>query len=276
MSQIEDKVAGHYSHGALGEAIRAGLAALATTSKAEPIDLLAAVDEFHMGGRQATKTLAEALDIDPGHHVLDIGCGLGGTARFLASTYGCKVTGIDLTAEYVTVGNELNDEVGLAPQIDLTVANATDLPFANARFDRASLLHVGMNIADKEKLFQEAARVIKAGGYLGVYDVMRTNDLPITFPVAWAENETTSFVEPVDIYRAKLEAAGFRIVDIANRSDVALYFFEAIKKRLAEGGPPPLGLHIVMGSDARLKVSNMHVNVETGTISPVQILAQRL
>lgn len=276
MSQIEDEVAGHYSHGALGEAIRAGLSAMRTTSMAEPVELLAAVDEFHMGGRRATKTLAEALDINPGHHVLDIGCGLGGTARFLASTYGCKVTGIDLTAEYVAVGNELNDEVGLAGQINLSEANATDLPFADAGFDRASLLHVGMNIADKAKLFQEAARVIKPGGYLGVYDVMRTNDLPITFPVAWAENETTSFVEPVDIYRATLEAAGFRIIDIADRNDIALLFFEAIKKRLAEGGPPPLGLHIVMGSDAKLKVGNMHVNVETGTISPVQIIAQRL
>lgn len=276
MSQIEDKVAGHYSHGALGEAIRAGLDALKTTSEAEPVELLAAVDEFHMGGRRATKTLAEALDINPDHHVLDIGCGLGGTARFLASTYGCKVTGIDLTPEYVAVGNDLNDELGLAGQINLSEANATDLPFADANFDRASLLHVGMNIADKAKLFQEAARVIKSGGYLGVYDVMRTNDLPITFPVAWAENETTSFVEPADAYRITLEAAGFTIVDIADRSDVALYFFEAIKKRLAEGGPPPLGLHIVMGSDAKLKVGNMHVNVERGIVSPVQIIAQRL
>lgn len=275
MSQIEDKVAQHYAHGALSETVHAGLDQLMDDATKSPIDLLAAVDEFHMGGRLATKALADALRLGSASNVLDIGCGLGGTARYLATTFGCRVTGIDLTPEYVSVGQELNKKVDLEAQINLSVASATDMSFADAEFDRACMLHVGMNIDDKQKLMQQAARVVRPGGYFGIYDVMRTGDQPIIFPVAWSDDENTSFVSTVGAYTEALESEGFEIVSVADKRDVAIGFFEAIMARLAEGGPPPLGLHIVMGQDAKIKVKNMYTNVQNGTVSPVQIIAKR-
>jgi len=276
MSLINEEIVGHYSHGSLNEVIQDGLQTMQNGSDSDPIDLLAGVDEFHMGGRSATKALAEKLQIRSDHRILDVGCGLGGAARYLASTFGCKVSGIDITAEYVAVGNQLNQSLGLDGQINLSVASATDMPFGDAEFDRASMLHVGMNVADKPALMAEIGRVTKPGGYFAVFDVMRVGGGVIEYPVAWAANESTSFVRSVDDYRGALEGASFEVIDITEKRDVALNFFEAIKARLAQGGPPPLGLHIVMGHDAKTKLVNMHENVQKGAIAPVQVLARKI
>jgi MPBQ/MSBQ methyltransferase len=275
MLAIEDKVARHYTHGSLNDVIHAGLEKMHTGSESKLIDLLAGVDEFHMGGRPETRALAERLDLKSGHRVLDVGCGLGGTARYLASTFSCQVSGVDLTTEYVEVGNQLNKALGMGGDIDLSVASATDMPFSDNRFDRASMLHVGMNIADKAALMAEVGRVLKPGGLFAIFDVMRIGETLIEYPVAWAADESTSFVGSVDDYTKVLDAAGFDIMDVVEKRDMALNFFAVIKERMANGSPPPLGLHIVMGSDTKAKVANMHANVENGAIAPVQILARR-
>lgn len=274
MPKVEDLVARHYTHGTLGTIVRAGLDTLKTSPDSNAIDLLAAVDEFHMGGRPATKTLANALHLKMDHQVLDIGCGLGGTARYLATTYECNVTGIDLTQEYIDVGNELNQSLDIDDKITLLSASATEMPLDPEHFDRACMLHVGMNIADKETLMQQAARVLKPAGYFGIYDVMRTGDAPIEYPVAWAEDANTSFVASPDEYSKALENAGFEIIDVVDKREIALQFFEAIMAKLAQGGPPPLGLHIVMGDNAKIKLQNMYANVKNGIVSPVQIIAR--
>jgi ubiquinone/menaquinone biosynthesis C-methylase UbiE len=275
MESLEQQIAGHYTHGSLENAILAGLAALKDSSDTAEIDQLASVDEFHLGGRAATKAVAEQLRLEPGLRVLDVGCGLGGTARFLATAHGCEVEGVDLTEEFVEVGKRLNRRLGLDGRVRLNVANALATPFEDAGFDRATLLHVGMNIADKTSLFAEIARVTKPGGYLVVYDVMRGNDRPVAFPVAWAKDEATSFVGSPGDYRNALEASGFAVVEEIDKRDVALDFFAKLKARLAAGGPPPLGLHIVMGKDAPQKVANMFSALETGAVTPVQMLARR-
>ena len=240
MSKIEEAIARHYSHGTLSATITDGLAKLRAGSDTGLVDLLASVDEFHIGGRLATKALAESLKLRADHKTLDIGCGLGGTARFLATAYGCKVEGIDLTPEYISVGNELNELADLSDQINLTVASATDLPMADAQFDRISMLHVGMNIADKKKLMQEAARVLSPGGLFGIYDVMLTGADPIAYPVPWASDASTSFIANAEDYKSALKAAGFEIVEVEDKRVVALEFVEKVMTRFAKNKPPPL------------------------------------
>jgi SAM-dependent methyltransferase len=100
-------VARHYTQGNLLVAIREVLAAHGGTPDDITVDDLAAIDEFHTGGRGATGELVARLDLTPDPHVLDVGCGLGGTARFIADRFSCRVTGIDLTAESVETGQEL-------------------------------------------------------------------------------------------------------------------------------------------------------------------------
>jgi SAM-dependent methyltransferase len=269
-------VADHYTHGALLTAIRKGLESLGKAPETATINDLGAVDEFHIGGRQASGDFLVQLDLDTSAHVLDVGCGLGGGARFVASRFGSRVTGIDLTPEFVETGQVLCDWVGLGDRIDLRVGSALDLPFEDESFDAAYMMHVGMNIADKDRLFEEVGRVLKPGGHFGIYDVMRINDGDLAFPVPWAMSDETSAVATIDRYRSALETAGFTVSAERNRGDFALAFFaEMSAKAAAVGGPPPLGTHILMGERRAEKIENMVGNISAGIIAPVELIAAK-
>ena len=269
-------VAKHYTHGSLVDVIRDGVQKLGKTIDSVNINDLGPVDEFHIGGRVATESFLDQLDIDSVHHLLDVGCGLGGSSRFAAQKYGCRVTGVDLTQEYVDTGNVLCAWVGLGDKINLEVEDATALPHSDDTFDRAYMMHVGMNIADKESLASELHRVVRPGGRVGIYDVMRVGDDDLTFPVPWATEPEGSSVAPPAVYKSALEAAGFNIIAEHNRRDFALEFFAQIQVKVTSAeGPPPLGLHILMGSTAPLKVKNMIENISRNLIAPVEIVAEK-
>jgi SAM-dependent methyltransferase len=266
----------HYAHGGLSRAIIQGLATLGKTPRSVTVDDLGPVDEFHVGGRQATEELMKQLALAKDLHVLDVGSGLGGAARFVASRYGCRVTGVDLTAEFVETARTLSEWTGLGERLRFHHGSALATPFGDAEFDRAYMLHVGMNVADKPALFAEVARVLKAGGVFAIYDVMKTGEGTLTFPVPWAATPEISAVATPEVYRAALRAGGFEIRAERDRRDFALEFFETLRARMARGGgPPPLGLHLVMGPDAATKIGNMIANIQAGSIAPVELIAQR-
>lgn len=275
MTSIEAKVAGHYTSGALQAQVEAGLAKARAQRDAPAVDHLAGVDEFHIGGRTATEMACQRLALAPALKVLDVGCGLGGAARFMAGRYGVEVEGIDLTPEYIEVGNALTRMVGLEDKVRLIEGSALSLQYKDNHFDRATQFHVGMNIEDKARLFAGIARVLKPGGLFAVYDVMRTGDGLLDYPVAWARDESTSFVAPVESYQSALAAAGLEVEATEIKKDLGLAFFAQMKARMAESGPPPLGLHLVMGSDAPAKASNMAKNIAKGLIAPVLMLARK-
>jgi ubiquinone/menaquinone biosynthesis C-methylase UbiE len=274
MLTIEREVARHYAHGSLEEAVRKGLQAMGRDPRQVEAADLAAIDEFHMGGRQATTDLASRLELRHGLSLLDVGCGIGGPARYFALEHGCRVTGVDVTPEYVEVATALTRVLGLSERPEFRVASALDLPFEDASFDRATLLHVGMNVPDKERLCVEVGRVVKPGGLFAVYDVMRVGEGDIVYPVAWADTEATSFVATPAEYRRALLDSGFDLVTERNRSDLALEFFHRMKARIEKSGPPPLGLHILMRRDAPAKVANMIANLEHGRIAPVEMICR--
>jgi len=272
---VETDVAQHYSHGSLERALLAALAASGKDpARLTPADL-APIDEFHIGGRPATVEFMAQLEFEPGMRVLDIGCGIGGASRHVAQTYGCQVEGIDLTAEYVEVATMLAKRVGLSDTVSYRQASAVDLPFEAARFDRAYMLHVGMNIVDKRHLMAGVARILKPGGIFGIYDVMREAEGDLAFPLPWASDPAFSFVETAERYRVYLMQAGFAIEGERNRRDFAIEFFRQMQEKAAGGGPPPLGLHILMGESAPQKVANILVNLKAGRIAPVEIVSRK-
>jgi ubiquinone/menaquinone biosynthesis C-methylase UbiE len=271
---IEDHVAQHYAQGRLEQTITEALAASgADLGRLVPADL-APVDEFHIGGRQATIDFAAQLQISRGASLLDIGCGLGGASRYFAHECGCRVTGIDLTVEYVAVAAALAAKTGLSEMVTYRQGSALALPFAAASFDGAYMLHVGMNIQDKAKLFAEVRRVLKPGAVFGIYDVMREGDGDLAFPVPWASTPETSFVAGAADYRRLLEAAGFAVHKERSRREFAMEFFRQLRARAADAdGPPPLGLHLLMGPTAPQKVANMIDNLQRGLIAPTEIVS---
>lgn len=272
----QQDVSKHYTHGNLVAAIQGGIESLGKTIKSVTVDDLAPVDEFHIGGRQASEDFLGQLDLTPEKQVLDVGCGLGGAARFVASRYGCHVTGIDLTPEYIETAKAVCAWVGLDSRISLHQGSALAMPFADRAFDRAYMLHVGMNIDDKEKLCAEVNRVLRANSLFGIYDVMRIGDGELTFPVPWATTAASSAVAKPAQYREALEKVGFTVIAERNRRDFALAFFDQLRaKTAAAGGPPPLGLHILMGRNTPDKLQNMIENISKGRIAPVEMIARK-
>ncbi|UPK31282.1 class I SAM-dependent methyltransferase [Bradyrhizobium sp. 195] len=273
----QQDVSQHYTHGDLVTAIRKGIESLGKKIDSVTVDDLAPVDEFHIGGRQASEDFLDQLELNPERHALDVGCGLGGAARFAASRYGCQVTGIDLTPEYIETAKVVCGWVGLDDRVFLHQGSALALPFANGSFDRAYMLHVGMNIDDKMKLCSEVNRVLKGNSLFGIYDVMRTGDGELTYPVPWATTASSSAVAKPAEYRDALQQAGFTVVAERNRRDFALAFFDQLRARTAAaGGPPPLGLHILMGRNTPDKVQNMIANISGGKIAPVELIARKV
>jgi ubiquinone/menaquinone biosynthesis C-methylase UbiE len=269
-------VSAHYTHGGLLNAIRAGVTQLGKTPESVTVDELAAVDEFHIGGRQASSDFLGQLGLTADDQVLDVGCGLGGPARFVASRYRCRVTGIDLTNEYVETGKVLCAWVRLGDRIALHQGSALSMPFPNDQFTGGYMMHVGMNIEDKTRLCAEIHRALRPGASFGIYDVMRIGEGDLIYPVPWATTAETSFVASVEQYKQALQAAGFTIVAERNRHKFALTFFEQLRaKTLAASGPPPLGLHILMGASAATKVQNMITNVAAGRLAPIELIARK-
>lgn len=269
-------VAAHYQLGDLLSVIRSGLEALGKSPDSVTIEDLAPIEEFHIGGRPATKELLDQLALKSGQHVLDIGSGIGGPARFAAHEYGVRVAGIDLTPDYVETATSLSRWVGLSERTSFRQASATAMPFTQGTFDAAYMLHVGMNIADKQALCREVARVLRPGALFGIYDVMRLGEGAIKFPVPWAAHEGLSSLSPPDDYKEALQLAGFELRAERNRRDFAVQFFETMRAKLeAAGGPPPLGTHLVMGPDAPVKIGNLVESLKAGTLGPCELIARK-
>ena len=260
----------HYRRADLTTAIADAISAAGKTTHTITADDLAPLDEFHIGGKAATIDLMRALSPTRGQHILDVGCGLGGAARYAAATYGCRVTGIDATPDYIAAGRTISDWLGVGSGLQLHEANALELPFPDATFDLAYMMHVGMNVREKARLFAEIARVLRPDARLVLYDVMRTGSGEPSYPLPWATTAEQCALSTPDVYRAAIESAGFTIEAEQDRRELALEYF-AKQRAAVEAGRlrSPIGLHLLMGSRREAQVRHMSEAVARGDISPM-------
>jgi ubiquinone/menaquinone biosynthesis C-methylase UbiE len=270
----EATVAAHYSRERLEEAILRAVKAAGKDPERLVASDLATADEFHLGGLEATQALAAQMELRPGMHLLDVGSGIGGPARYFAAEHECKVTGVDLTDEFVRVATSLTRMVKLDHLVDFRQASALELPFERESFNCAYMIHVGMNIAEKAGVYREVRRVLKPGGLFVIFDIMRTGEGALQFPLPWAANQETSFVVDLPQYREALQSASFRIERERDRRAFSIEFTENVMARMAQGGPPALGLHLLMGEKTPLLLRNVLTMMKEGVISPVEIYAR--
>ena len=272
---IETHVAEHYTQGTLEQRILTALREAGKDPDRLDPDDLAPVDEFHHGGRSATAAFAPRLKLRPGINLLEIGSGIGGPARYFARYHGCRVTGIDLTEEFIVVSRALTRRLGMQGQVSFEQGSALSMPFSAATFDVATLLHVGMNIAEKARLFAEVRRVLKPGGIFGIYDQMREADGDLTFPVPWASVPQTSFVETPATYKRLLTESGFEVIwERSCREDALASFNQQTAAKPGSTALPPLGVQVTMGLSAAEKMANHRSNIERGLVAPNEIVAR--
>ncbi len=268
MEDIEPAVVAHYGAPGLFDRVLAGLAAMAVDPARVTAADLAGVDQFHTGGTVATEHLFAAFDLPAGSRLLDLGAGLGGTSRWAAEHRGAQVTGVDLTPEFVATASRLSALTGLSDRTAFLEGSALDLPSGDASFDAVVLMHVGMNVADKPRLFAEAARVLRPGGRFAAFEVTAgPAGPPDVFPLPWAATAAASFVEPPEAYVAAAGAAGLTLAVQEDRTAFGHAFMAAALARASEHGPLPLGLHLLMGPTAPRKFANYLANMDAGRMT---------
>jgi SAM-dependent methyltransferase len=271
MTDTNIKVREHYSPTGLTDRIRLALAAIAPDSQPLTVAQLAPLDQFHLRGILATSELAAAVGIEPSTRVLDLGCGIGGPARYLAATFGCKVTGVDLSPAFIDAATYLTARSGLSDRVTFLTGDALQLPFEDAAFDTVFLQHVVMNIKDRAALYAAVRRILAPGGRLATYDLV-SRDGDVVYPVPWARDPSTSFLLSEADTRTALEQAGFTANLWIDDTDPVLDWFKAV-------GSPPSGLNlgVVMGPDAQEKIANVARNLREnrlGVLSAVLTTAE--
>lgn len=270
MSDTEQSIK-RYTSGDLRERLHAALRAAGEEPEVLRPEALADSDHLHTGGRAATGDVARAVGIGLGTRVLDVGAGIGGPARYFAGL-GAVVTGVDITEEFVLLARELNAACSMAGSITMLRAPAQSTGLEAGSFDAATMLHVGMNLADKPAMFAEVHRLLRPGGVFGVYDLMGSNDLE--FPVPWADAASASYVEPDTAYVGQLRAAGFIVTENSDHS-------QAVLRRMREAAearrlhPSPLDGPILMGTDPQNRLGHAMAALQSGALAARLLIAVR-
>lgn len=275
MSTPADIVA-HYSHGRLQQRLEAALRADGIDPQQPSLEALAPYDQFHGRGLEATMEVAALMPARAQDHLLDIGSGLGGPARWFAHRFGCRVTGVDLTPEFCALAQQLTAQLGLAARLRFEVADALALPFADASFDGAYSMNVSMNIADKPALYREIRRVLKPGGWLLLSEIARGDGPEPEYPMPWAATAAGSFLATPAHTRAMLEAVGFDVRLLQSTRAQALAYGARSRAAVARGEKPPhRAVMLVHGEQAAAVMKNSARALAEASVEPIELLAVR-
>lgn len=307
MTRHAESVSAHYAREGLEQSVLDALEQAGKSLDALTRDDIAAMEEFHIRGREATREMARlagldgagraveeegagrpvedglalraaAVDADRPPHVLDIGCGIGGPARTLAAEFGCRVTAVDVVEAYCRLAELFTARLGLEDRVTFRHADALDLPFGGETFDIVWLQHTTMNVEDKRGLFREARRVLRPGGRVVPYEIMAGPGGEPHFPVPWAGDASINFLGEPDRVRALMRDLGYREREWRDVTAASLEWFRGVVATMANrppDAPPPLGLNVLMGADAPVKAKNVIRNLEEDRIVVVQAVWER-
>lgn len=259
-------VEAHYTREGLFEAILSALNKAGVDIHAVTRKDIAGVDEFHVRGYEVSRQLAQEAGLKKDSRLLDLGCGLGGPCRMLADEFGCIVTGVDITAEYIRTAALLSELTGLQQHTRFIIADVLDLPFEDASFDAAWTQHVQMNVDNKQRMYNEAARVLVKGGLFVYYDIFSIDHKEVYYPTPWASKPALSHLITRDEHQLLLQKAGLTVQHSIDQTAKGILFFEKLFERAEQKGVPVVSLQLLMGDDYRERVGNLYRNLREGRV----------
>jgi len=263
----------YYSPNDLYNRIIDGLTKIGKELSEVTLDDLQPVDEFHIRGDTATKELIQLAGFTSDMHILDVGCGIGGSTRRLSHQTGCCVTGIDLSEEYIETAERLTQLLNMQERVRFRAASALELPFENKTFDGAWSIQMNMNVEDKLGWLKEVYRVLKPGGRAVLYEVCGNKNTPLYFPVPWAQDASMSFLISPESFREVVTNAGFAIDVWNDKTDLARQAFANVAEPVGEPVLPALGVHLLVGTDIKTKAYNLHRNLDEERVSLIEAVA---
>ena len=270
------EIRSHYTSGDLLARLVATLREDGLEPSQATVETLAPYDQFHGRGLAATEDMAALVQVAETDHLLDVGSGIGGPARYLAQRFGCRVSGIDLTPEFCDVARHLTALLGLADRVSVRQGNALAMPFGDATFDGAYSMNVSMNIADKCALYREIHRVLKPGAWLMLSEVVQGPGGEPDFPVPWARTASSSFLSTQAETRANLDASGFTIESLRETTETALAFAARSRAVVEAGGKPPhRAVSLILGTGAEEATANAARALRERRTLPIELVCRK-
>jgi SAM-dependent methyltransferase len=239
-------------------------------------DFLSPLDEFHCLGVAATRDMARLIGLSSDAKVLDLGCGLGGPARRLATDYGCRVTGVDITKEFLDIAETLNIRMRLSSQIVLRHLDATALRLDGERFDVAWMQVTAANVAERDQLYQQACAALRHGGQFAIFDIFSENESLIKYPVPWGVDASTSALISVADTIVGLQNAGFRVTHLQDVSGRACQWFADEMEFSSAAEPQPRLDFSVLLQNWPVIAKNQVENLREGAVRFGYVVAEKV
>ena len=183
------------------------------------VELLQHHDQDHFGGLAATDALARHAKINESTHVLDLCCGLGGPARYLAYHHGCRVTGVDMNTDRLAGAVRLTERTKLEDRVLFHHANALQTGLADETFDVIVSQEAFCHIPDKKTLIAECVRLLKPGGCIVYTDILARNSMTNEIRSRLENEMAFSELSTLEQYCHLLEEKGCQVVKVEDLSD---------------------------------------------------------
>ncbi len=183
------------------------------------VELLQHHDQDHFGGLAATDALARHAKINKSTHVLDLCCGLGGPARYLAYHHGCRVTGVDMNTDRLAGAVRLTERTKLQDRVLFHHANALQTGLADETFDVIVSQEAFCHIPDKKTLIAECVRLLKPGGRIVYTDILARNSMTNEIRSRLENEMVFSELSTLEQYCHLLEGKSCQVVEVEDLSD---------------------------------------------------------